>query len=98
MVLEDGKTEIWYEAEDTPEQHLGKGSKHKGGSADMEEADETGPIPASGLEKLDEEAEHQQVESEPPTDLDESLKAAAIPKETKAVLQKNLSDWNSKFD
>lgn len=51
----------------------------------------------SGLEKLDEEAEEHD-KSEPPSDQDESLRTANIPKQSKAVLQKNLNEWSMKID
>lgn len=64
-----------------------------------ENNDDSGPVVVSGLEKLDEEAEHrEQDKSEPPSDKDETLRSANIPKQTKAVLAKNLNEWSDKID
>ena len=92
MVLDDNQDRVYFDAEDD----VRKASQKQVGQPDQqaEEADETGPVVVSGLEKLDEQdAEHQAHESEQASEMDQLIRQSTLPKESKAVIQNNLKDW-----
>lgn len=57
---------------------------------------EAGHSQVQSLEKLDEQPEQDET-AQSEQEMDETLRSAAIPKETKTVLHKNLSEWDSKI-
>ena len=87
MVVTDEQSQIWYEDEDN-----GKKSQKLQEHEDGQDVNN----PVIGNEELD--GDQQQSEGQTDQEMDETLKTAAIPKETKSVLHKAVTEWDSRFD
>lgn len=84
MVLDDGMQEVYFDAEDDFKKPSQKVMAQADQPQTIEEADDSGPVVVSGLEKLDEqEAEHQVQESEVASEMDDMIKTSGLPKESK---------------